>query len=211
VHVWPARLHVRQDTNIYYQLQVSIYSVSPRATRGASLNASRSNVRRYDTWQQGAILGLSCSIGQCDPTDEAFWVAYGDSLLAALNTVPQRHGAFLTNCPAHCQTGTGSSALCLCWHVFAVCDLDPLQICFRWRLGATICEWNNLGHSRSDVVQHNAPNCSSWKCRLSHIRSLDFRVRYRSLRLRRLLNGTTYPQNRVFSTQARSNVSHRFT
>ncbi len=38
---------------------------------------------------------------------EAFWRAYADTLAARVAALPPRHGAHLTNCPAHCQTGAG--------------------------------------------------------------------------------------------------------
>lgn len=62
---------------------------------------------KYDTWQKEAILGLDCAVTQCrNASDEAFWVEYGRSMVSALDTtLPPRHGAFLSNCPAHCQTG----------------------------------------------------------------------------------------------------------
>ena len=65
---------------------------------------------KYDTWQEKAILGLDCTVGKCaNGTEEAFWVNYGHAMVAALDAVPARHSAFLSNCPAHCQTGTGGN------------------------------------------------------------------------------------------------------
>jgi hypothetical protein len=63
---------------------------------------------KYDTWQEKAILGLDCVPPSCtNEAQEAFWVAYGQTLVKTLDAVPARHAAFLMNCPAHCQTGTG--------------------------------------------------------------------------------------------------------
>ena len=31
--------------------------------------------------------------------------AYGKQMVAGVTGLPGRHGAFLSNCPAHCQTG----------------------------------------------------------------------------------------------------------
>ena len=63
---------------------------------------------KYDTWQEAAIVGLRCTPPDCaNATQEAFWVSYGRSMVRALDAVPARHAAFLMNCPAHCQTGTG--------------------------------------------------------------------------------------------------------
>ena len=38
-------------------------------------------------------------------TVTASFVAYGKRMVAGLTGLPARHGAFLSNCPAHCQTG----------------------------------------------------------------------------------------------------------
>jgi hypothetical protein len=76
---------------------------------------------KYDTWQEVSIMGLNktaCpasvspagAITLCTPAHadmQAFWVAYGDALTAALQALPPRFGAFITNCPAHCETGIG--------------------------------------------------------------------------------------------------------
>ena len=73
---------------------------------------------RYDTWQEKSVVGIDCEanvsssggISLCPPGMEQqgkFWVAYGDTLAAAASALPPRHGVFLTNCPVHCQTGTG--------------------------------------------------------------------------------------------------------
>jgi len=63
---------------------------------------------KYDTWQEKAILGLDCVPPSCaNSTQEAFWVAYGKQMVQTLDALPARHAAFLMNCPAHCQTGTG--------------------------------------------------------------------------------------------------------
>lgn len=76
---------------------------------------------KYDTWQEKSILGLDTTacpatvsregvITLCTPAHAdmaAFWVAYGDALTAALAALPPRFGAFITNCPAHCETGNG--------------------------------------------------------------------------------------------------------
>ena len=76
---------------------------------------------KYDTWQEVSIMGLNKTdcpatvspagvITLCTPAHKdmaAFWVRYGDEMVAALAQLPPRFGAFLTNCPAHCETGTG--------------------------------------------------------------------------------------------------------
>ena len=76
---------------------------------------------KYDTWQEQSILGFNTTdcpatvspagaISLCTPAHadmQAFWVAYGDALTGALAQLPPRHGAFITNCPTHCQTGRG--------------------------------------------------------------------------------------------------------
>lgn len=37
---------------------------------------------------------------------QKFWLAYGDSMTQALGAVSPWHGAHLTNCPTHCQSGS---------------------------------------------------------------------------------------------------------
>lgn len=61
----------------------------------------------YDTWQEKAILGLNCSMPSCTGAQLDYFVKYGDIMRTTLDAVPKRHAAFLTNCPAHCQSGTG--------------------------------------------------------------------------------------------------------
>jgi hypothetical protein len=78
---------------------------------------------KYDTWQEASIMGFDShdcpatvdaktgAITLCTLPEHAnmtaFWVAYGDAMLDALAQLPPRFGAFITNCPAHCQTGNG--------------------------------------------------------------------------------------------------------
>ncbi len=38
-----------------------------------------------------------------------FWLSYGDSMTQALGQVSPRHGAHLTNCATHCQSGSLSN------------------------------------------------------------------------------------------------------
>lgn len=83
----------------------------------------------YDTWQQAAILGLQCDITACNGTQEAFFIDYGHEMLTKLDAVPARHAAFLTNCPAHCQTGTGGD-----WAVRSVNGVP---------LGTAVATWYN--------------------------------------------------------------------
>ncbi len=71
---------------------------------------------KFDTWQEVSVVGVDCKanvskdgdIDLCPPgmaQQEAFWRAYGDTLTARVSALPPRHGAFITNCPVHCQTG----------------------------------------------------------------------------------------------------------
>ena len=62
---------------------------------------------KYDTWQEKAIIGVNCTIEQCNATQQAFWADYGRAMVAAADALPAQHGAFLHNCPAHCETGIG--------------------------------------------------------------------------------------------------------
>lgn len=63
---------------------------------------------KYDTWQKQAILGVDCSPPACDAATEKLWVGYGHLMVEKLNALPARHGAFVSNCPAHCQLGSTS-------------------------------------------------------------------------------------------------------
>jgi O-palmitoleoyl-L-serine hydrolase len=63
---------------------------------------------KYDSWQQKAILGLNCSPKTCANNQmKQFWFDYGTIMVKAIHSVPSVHGIFLTNCVAHCQTGSG--------------------------------------------------------------------------------------------------------
>jgi hypothetical protein len=76
---------------------------------------------KHDTWQEITVMGLNHSICPgtvapdgaitlCRPgfeAEAAYWTAYGETMAAHLEALPPRHGGFLTNCPLHCQTGTG--------------------------------------------------------------------------------------------------------
>ena len=78
---------------------------------------------KYDTWQRASIMGFNATdcpatvsragaITLCTPAHadmQAFWVAYSDKMMDALAQLPPHFGAFLTNCPAHCETGVGWS------------------------------------------------------------------------------------------------------
>lgn len=64
---------------------------------------------KYDIWQMKSIIGVQCPISehviQCNASVTEFWVDYGREMVAALDALPARHGAFVHNCAAHCQTG----------------------------------------------------------------------------------------------------------
>lgn len=63
---------------------------------------------KYDTWQQNAILNIPCDgdITTCGDDDKKAFVDYGRKMLDSLqNNLPDRHSAFVSNCPQHCQTG----------------------------------------------------------------------------------------------------------
>ena len=74
-----------------------------------------------DTWQEISVVGLNSSacpasvakdgtITLCLPAfaeEQVFWERYGEELTARVAALPPRHGAFVTNCPVHCQTGVG--------------------------------------------------------------------------------------------------------
>jgi hypothetical protein len=60
---------------------------------------------KYDTWQGGAIIGINTTIDNLTKSERAFWVDYGRQMVSDLDALPLRHGAFVSNCQAHCQTG----------------------------------------------------------------------------------------------------------
>lgn len=60
---------------------------------------------KFDTWQAGAIVGANTSVEKADKPLQEFWLAYAAEMAANFTSLPSRHGGFLTNCPAHCQTG----------------------------------------------------------------------------------------------------------
>ena len=64
---------------------------------------------KYDTFQGPAIIGANDTITKVTPAVRKFWVAYGQEMVTNISTLPPQHGAFLTNCPAHCQTGAHHS------------------------------------------------------------------------------------------------------
>ena len=62
---------------------------------------------KYDTWQEKVIVGVNCTITKCTGDKRSFWVAYGREMVKRVSALPPRHAAFISNCAAHCQTGTG--------------------------------------------------------------------------------------------------------
>jgi len=106
---------------------------------------------KFDTWQERGVLSLNTtdcpatvsadgSVLYCksdSPTaikEGEAWKEYGAMMVAAMDKVPQQHGAFLTNCPGHCQTGSAPT------------EMNPAEANFT--LHDTIMEWYPL------VVQH---------------------------------------------------------
>ena len=68
---------------------------------------------KYDTWQGGGIIGAGAcasNITNCSAALQAFWAGYGRRMVSALQSLPPQHGGFLSNCQAHCQTGSCSWA-----------------------------------------------------------------------------------------------------
>jgi len=82
---------------------------------------------KYDTWQSKAILNLNTedcpatvraddgkvelckNVSKVAENEKEFWMKYGDEMVEALDLVPNRHAAFVSNCPGHC-TLWGESA-----------------------------------------------------------------------------------------------------
>lgn len=62
---------------------------------------------KFDTWQASAIVGAPSPgiITQENQTVQQFWLQYAAALVSNFSTLPSQHGGFLTNCPAHCQSG----------------------------------------------------------------------------------------------------------
>ena len=60
---------------------------------------------KYDSWQGPAIIGASGAIATCPADVQKYWVAYGQKMVDNALALPPQHGAFLSNCGAHCQTG----------------------------------------------------------------------------------------------------------
>eukprot|EP00665_Eupelagonemidae_sp_cell47_P009104 gene9104-4137_t len=62
---------------------------------------------RFDVWQGDEIIGANTTIGGdlSRPVLE-FWEAYAARMAVMVAALPGAQSAFLTNCPAHCQTGS---------------------------------------------------------------------------------------------------------
>lgn len=109
---------------------------------------------KYDTWQEVSVLGFNST--QCPgtfdpvngsitlclpeyPAQEAYWMAYGDTLADAVVAMPARHGAFITNCPTHCETGIG-------WNYPSNASVPGVNT----TLGAVVGLWHEeaLAHAR---------------------------------------------------------------
>lgn len=74
---------------------------------------------KYDTWQESSIIGLKCIITDCTLVQQSFWVDYGHLLTIEAQKLPSQHGVFLTNCPAHCQSGISN---------FVIASIDGTSI-----------------------------------------------------------------------------------
>lgn len=87
--------------------------------------------------------------GKGFPAETKFYSDYGDQMVAALATLPSKHGAFLTNCPTHCETGVqfnnvarpgvtlGDAVKAWCGSIFVLCafaDLSPYSCLCGWDL-----------------------------------------------------------------------------
>lgn len=66
---------------------------------------------KYDTWQEKAIIGADTTITSksLPPAAKQFWIDYGKKMVTMLEALSPQHGYFVSNCPAHCQTGTSAS------------------------------------------------------------------------------------------------------
>ena len=115
----------------------------------------------YDSWQQAAIIGLGDCRGKepddkppmCkNTTERAYWNDYTHVMLSNLTLVPPRHGAFLTNCVAHCQTGTGGD--------YMRRSVDGIT------MGNAISTWYNatIGGSTTDPAPRWVAKCDYEPC-----------------------------------------------
>ncbi len=92
---------------------------------------------KYDVWQGSAIIGCGSQLKSCPEKGQRYWVAYGKQLAAAARALPPQHGAFITNCAAHCQTGTKHNAY---WSGTTVNDTTMSAAFRQWYQSATATE-----------------------------------------------------------------------
>ena len=93
---------------------------------------------KYDTWQAGGIIGAgTCGnkISSCPAAIQTFWKAYGMKMVDTLKSLPSQHGGFLSNCQAHCQSGSGA------WHDSTIDGTS---------MGAAFSSWYNATMARLD-------------------------------------------------------------
>ena len=66
---------------------------------------------KYDTWQEKAIIGANTTITDksLPPAAKSFWTAYGTKMVSMLEALPPQHGYYVSNCAAHCQSGTADA------------------------------------------------------------------------------------------------------
>jgi len=107
---------------------------------------------KYDTWQEKAIIGAPGVITKCPMNVSAFWIKYAHQMVAKADALPAQHGVFLTNCPAHCQTGTKSS-----WDQTTVGNTSIGDAFLAW--------W--IAHTGSMMGMHKSTG--GWEDGLAHI------------------------------------------
>jgi len=88
---------------------------------------------KYDSWQGLGIIGCGSPLADCPDKARRYWVGYGERLAAAARALPPQHGAFITNCRAHCQTGTKHNAY---WSGTTVNGTAMGVAFLRWYSGA---------------------------------------------------------------------------
>lgn len=122
---------------------------------------------KYDTWQEKAIIGAPSSIATCPDAAKKFWVEYGHNMTERLRALPAVHGAFVTNCPAHCQTGSApwlkttingtamGDAFVAWWKHYALGDPDVARVGLHRSQPANRFRW---------VEQCDVSVCASDQC-----------------------------------------------
>ena len=113
---------------------------------------------KYDTWQEKAVIGTNATIACCPVKVKAFWVNYGQEMVTKIDSLPPQHGAVLTNCPGHCQTGTYGNVPWL----ETVINRTAMGEAFNWWRHHTLGEPAPVGNRWVECC--NVEPCAPDKC-----------------------------------------------